>query len=1764
MSEEQTLSTLRFASQAKTIQNHAKVNEVLDNQATISRLKKEMEDLKKQLAAATKVDAKDMLLESMKEQLEKERTEREEQQKEFLRLEEELKGKIITSSQPAPPRKSIFIANANANINKRNRRETWCGPAMRRNMRHSMAPSAFLRPSPVAAMDVPPMPDFDLSSSLSMAPEVFEDHLKSQEEEKLEEIEDENWLQPVPSPAVRRKRKTVNFCHSPQFLSPRRKMPLIVEQSTPTDDGGTPKAVIRDKYKRVSIALSSREQELERERLARMEAESELQELQEFTRLEDESGVNQERKNSMEHEGFNDDNAEKVKFLEKSFKDAERLNLELKKELNDKRNELNATALKLQDLQTSHDHLRGEKNQLDERVSALEPLASEVKVLKEKSELLERNKEDFDINLELAVAKKETIIVDLKQCLESAYEEISLLENSNKEEVVKRRFNQLQNLQEQISNLQKTVQEKNAALEESENSKNEFARIKEEFNQTASELERISKENEVLKEASKDSSKSSSSSQLEGALKDLDSLKKTLADKESVLSNMELSNESLLENIDKLNRDFEEVSQLNTNLLVSNNDLKVYNNEFQQEIEQLKTEAKDLKEEKEKLEIEESDIKAENEELKAALNEKEILLKQSQEQKGANEDESLRTLLSEKMALEVDLQALKNDHDVLKDRATTLEHSTDDLNKLNDELNEQIKSSDEEKKNIESKLELSNTLVHDLRDEVDQLKEKYFEATNEKELIESKLKALEATRTEVKTVNLQDELAAAFGDVSVDHNAVEDREVSLLGEIEKLKGELSFANEEKRKLETSNAAQQIDGKSMMDKLSATLTCIEESFVVSPDAETSLMDDSAANRTLSGTGISVEAVLEIKNQLLMLQEQMGSYDPEELKVKENQIQVLTKEKDELAIQVASMKTALQSSSTIHEEYEDKMADLRKQHSAELEELESKEKQIRDLLKEKEDLASKIASLESLYESSQVQGAADSGPGHVDKLPQDVGSTLLVTSEYEEKIEDLKIQLQSTAEELSAKEELIISLTNDKELLSSNMTSLENAQELSAAEYEAKIGELKKRHEAEVAVFLTKTKEDMASNLAALEETLRMETEAKSIEAVTALRDEHSREIVSLEEVHKVEKELLAKANEEVVSKLEAATEEFEAKVTTMVSQNEVKISEETSAVKDLLRQEYEAKMDEMKRVHDDEVHQVTKTMEESLESQMTTMKSQFQDEISSKEAEAAELKANLVDEYEKKIEEMKNQLQDEALSKLKEVVGSQSTLAEEYESKIKELKERHHIDVEKLSLEASADKDTLRQEYEMKVDEIKKSHEDEVREVTKKMEESFESKLYEIKNQLQDEAMANSEAALTALRDEHNREIENLLSQNEVKISEEASAVRDALRHEYEMKLVESKKVHDEEVHKITLEVEGKLESQVSMMKNQLQDEASSKLAEATESTKSTLVEEYEIKIEELNKRHQDEIENTFAKLKKEFEEKFSIVKVEYQDELAFKSNEAAEMQIILKSEIEALKEQMEEDKIAIKQGHDKIYDDKIHEMTERHEEHIKTLKDNFENEEMKYKENENQLHENLQKEIQNMKSNLEEVTQNMSTEMEELRNHHVEQLQSLKQEHNEEIKALKENFDKEEIKAKEKEIEIHEEYEVEMDELKRSHKEALDNLDSKYKAEMEKFSAMESQVTAVEELRAQVSRHQQFEEHLYKENTQLKEALAGAKQGSVDSLEVAELRRQHEAQVAGLMKELGDKNIALASLKVDVDRGELQYKKKCDILQVGF
>ena len=144
-----------------------------------------------------------------------------------------------------------------------------------------------------------------------------------------------------------------------------------------------------------------------------------------------------------------------------------------------------------------------------------------------------------------------------------------------------------------------------------------------------------------------------------------------------------------------------------------------------------------------------------------------------------------------------------------------------------------------------------------------------------------------------------------------------------------------------------------DKKTMLEKLSATLTCIEESFVGVPDTECSITEEtvSGGNVTISGTGITIETVLEIKNQLLALQEKIeDQVDPEELKAKEAAISELKKENEELVSRLSSQASAEKhssedavSASKIHEEYEDKMEELRKQHQAEIAIITTKMKQ-----------------------------------------------------------------------------------------------------------------------------------------------------------------------------------------------------------------------------------------------------------------------------------------------------------------------------------------------------------------------------------------------------------------------------------------------------------------------------------------------------------------------------------------------------------------------------------------------------------------------------------------------------------------------------------------------------------------------------------------------------------------------------------------------------------------------------------------------------
>ena len=128
MSEDQTMSTLRFARQAKRIQNHAKVNEVLDDKAHMNKLvkemAKEMADLKKILAEQQNRTAS---LAGVREELERQKLLNDKLRADSEARIKAMEKKLLVSSQPSPSRKSTLPQGF-----RKDRRETWCGPQIKR------------------------------------------------------------------------------------------------------------------------------------------------------------------------------------------------------------------------------------------------------------------------------------------------------------------------------------------------------------------------------------------------------------------------------------------------------------------------------------------------------------------------------------------------------------------------------------------------------------------------------------------------------------------------------------------------------------------------------------------------------------------------------------------------------------------------------------------------------------------------------------------------------------------------------------------------------------------------------------------------------------------------------------------------------------------------------------------------------------------------------------------------------------------------------------------------------------------------------------------------------------------------------------------------------------------------------------------------------------------------------------------------------------------------------------------------------------------------------------------------------------------------------------------------------------------------------------------------------------------------------------------------------------------------------------------------
>ena len=1824
MSEEQTISTLRFASEAKKIQNHAKVNEVLDNQATISRLKKEMEELKRQMELQQSTNMMEMV-EEMREQLEMERREKEAQ----LKLNEELRGKIITSSQPAPPRKSMLPQNT-----KKSRRETWCGPAMRKNMRMSMATGAFLRPLPKT--DFQPPGGF-LTPTLSVTQDDFMEHLKSEEEEKLEEVDEEDnetsWskLEPSPDPVPRRKRKTVNFVHSPQFCSPRRKIRNSLIDLNPTDEGGTPKAVIRDKFKRVSLALTSREVELERERIARLEVESELQELQEFTRLEDESGVTQERKASIDGDVFLEDNSDQVKFLERSFKDAERLNLELKKDLNDKRHELNVLTLKHQELQVSHEVLMEKDKVLEAKVETLEPLATEVKHLKEKSENLERNEQDFEMRLELSVSKKETVIDDLKKCLESAYDEITLLESGNKEDI-KKRFQKIADLQDQLSSLQQTVNDNEAFLSEAQKSKQEVENLKEQVSHLSTSLEALAEEKASLKtEVDTLKSTLSETSEVEELKTALEASKRALTEKESVFANMELSNESLLENIDKLNNDFEEVNQKHTNLLVLNKETETINAELKEQINQLKIEVNEAASDKEKFEIENVDMKLEIEEIKSRLTEKESEVAKYGELMQSKEKE-------------------------------------------NDKVKEDLKTTFDEKEELEARLlEMTSSLE---------------KVSHEKTRIENELKELTFVKVNETTnaVSLQDELAAAFGnpleiETSVMEETQTEEDTNLQDEIDRLKAELLFANQERQKLEVdlSSRPNEVTKSSFLEKLSATLTCIDESFVAPSDADMStstLMDESTVNKTISGTGITIETVMEIKNQLLTLQEQIVSFDPEELKVKESQILKLTEEKDELSQKLASLESspaaaaesssvheeyeyrmkemrsqyqtqlaimankmstetkdnlaaleeklreeydvkmteASRSQSSLHEEYEDKLGDLRKHHLGEMDQLreslneESQSKldilrnEFQEELAKLQECSSKLEGHEDQMKvvQSEHQSLVDGLKEEISRLQSSADSDQVQIKQHlEEEMENLKTQHQEVERNLrqgiarletdansfnTTQVESLMAQHKDveeslRQVIAKLETELSDVRSSSNQEHEKSLEGLKSHHQA-IEENLRQEVNELVNQTADLKATLsRDQKELKSLKTeYQNAQDNFQTQITRLEDDFSNTRNSLIQDH---AGKLKAVKNQHEV-LEEGLRQQISSLEKNVSSIKDSLDHGNQEALANLSAQHKVELETLTVTLVDKFKSEIVEMEAKFKNDLEEKDVE----KEKLAKDFDEKL----TTLRDDNLAKISQMTST----SEDEKSKLMTQKEELLEEFKAKELKFSKVLENIQQDHEDQVSSLKTSHHAELQALSSNSEEDIQARITTIEERVKDEysskenelkdqlgrSQKDFEEAIAELTRDHQDEVDSLSSrlfqETSEKLEVQCKDLQESFRRQLESRELELNKKSElqmdqlrEELFKTSEDKENQLSALLkeAESKHLIQLENLKKSHEASITSLNEKEEEFEAKVNLLKKCHEEQLLVVKAKLAEESSSSLEVDQL--RKEVSIKEEEVASLSQTLENangellRLSEVEQCLREENVNLAKFYDVSKAELQKEIELKVNETSKAQSSLLEVQEQvsRLREVENLLKE----ENANMKEALEFIEAEKVNKLSESESS-LGRLKEALAHKTVEFENLLEKYETEGIALKEKEIELCEEYDDQIEQLKNIHKQEVEAMSSKTREEfLAHITSLESQLSSVDEMKCQLSLHQQFEEQLFMENSKLKEALKSSTESkpSVSLEELEELRRQHEATVTRLKEELGNKNIEVASLRVDVERGELHIKKRCDVLQVN-
>ena len=369
--------------------------------------------------------------------------------------------------------------------------------------------------------------------------------------------------------------------------------------------------------------------------------------------------------------GRSDASAERIKFLEKSFADAEALNVALTKDLAVLRQEHSQVLERTEELEMEHNSLKEgfelvckTEGEAVEKVKALEEklggVSSEVKQLKESNAELEGMKSDFDVKFEMAIEKKEVKIKELQEMLEEAYKE----SGSSVEEIQARNRGVVEQ-KTRISELEKDLEEKEALIVEAKEQKAELEELKEGMVALSQELDKLTSEK----------SEAACKSQLQE--EKLAALETNLAEKEEESvkimkekENLEMSNMAMLGDLDDLQKKLDDSEQKKSELLVSSAELERFVVEMKEEISQLKQEVSESNKSKEDAEVENQQLKMDledaimgKEEAEAGKEEMELAVKELRKAKEVAEKEKEEAVLA-KQSLEEFINTSSNSDEI--------------------------------------------------------------------------------------------------------------------------------------------------------------------------------------------------------------------------------------------------------------------------------------------------------------------------------------------------------------------------------------------------------------------------------------------------------------------------------------------------------------------------------------------------------------------------------------------------------------------------------------------------------------------------------------------------------------------------------------------------------------------------------------------------------------------------------------------------------------------------------------------------------------------------------------------------------------------------------------------------------------------------------------------------------------------------------------------------------------------------------------------